>query len=392
MSMNRSAAESVNYTECLIDAVDEPLVSLNRDLRVVAANRPFYQIFDAKPMETLGRVIFDLGNEQWNTPGLRKLLDAVIRHKTTFGAYELERDFEKIGRRVMHLNARPLNGARGRGIIVLLSIEDITRRRSIERKLLQAHEKLSALSVELRYSAAVKAEFLANMSHALWTPLNSINGFSEVLSDEIFGPLNAKQKKYINNVLSSGKDLLLLVNKILDIAKIESGKTGLSLSMVPLAKTILEVAQFVEEAVAKKKLQFELELADSLPAIEGDELRIKEIIFNLLANAIDFTPENGSIGLRARMAGQMAEIEVWDKGIGIAPEHLLRLFEDFFRVDSLYSRVTDGIGLGLSLSKKLVELHGGKLSVESEGLNAGTAVRFTLPIISGMAPCLNPEN
>ena len=135
--------------------------------------------------------------------------------------------------------------------------------------------------------------------------------------------------------------------------------------------------------VGKKKLHMSLEIAEDLPNIEADELKVKEIIYNLLSNAVKFTPEGGKIGMRAKGAGSQIEIVVWDTGIGIAPENMAKIFEGFFRVDTPYSRLTEGTGLGLPLSRKLAELHGGKLTVRSEGLNKGTSVRLTLPLVSG---------
>jgi two-component system CheB/CheR fusion protein len=135
--------------------------------------------------------------------------------------------------------------------------------------------------------------------------------------------------------------------------------------------------------VSKKKIEMSLEIADDLPDIEADELKVKEIMYNLLSNAVKFTPEGGKIGIRAKKADSGIEVVVWDTGVGIARENMEKIFEGFFRVDTPYSRVTEGTGLGLPLSKKMVELHGGKLFVESEGLNCGTSIRFTLPIISG---------
>jgi len=143
-----------------------------------------------------------------------------------------------------------------------------------------------------------------------------------------------------------------------------------------------ELSMLVADMVSKKKLQMLLEIAEDLPNIEADELKVKEIVYNLLSNAAKFTPAGGKIGMRARKANSEIEVVVWDTGIGIAPENMSKIFEGFFRVDTPYSRVTEGTGLGLPLSKKLVELHGGKFSVESGGLNKGTSVRFTLPIIS----------
>ena len=220
------------------------------------------------------------------------------------------------------------------------------------------------------------------MSHELRTPLNSINGFSEVLFDETFGPLNEKQKKYVNNVLVSGNHLLLLINQILDMAKVESGKMRLAISNLPLKNLLNEISLLVADMVSKKDIHMEIDIAMDLPDIEADELKVKEIIYNLLSNAVKFTPEGGRLGLRANRLGSEVEVIVWDTGIGIAIENMEKVFEGFFRVDTPFSRVTEGTGLGLPLSKKLVELHFGKLTLESEGLDKGTSVRFTLPIAS----------
>ena len=270
----------------------------------------------------------------------------------------------------------------GKKRIILLAIEDITERREIETGLEKAHEELKALAAELKRTARVKSEFLANMSHELRTPLNSINGFSEVLFDETFGPLNAKQKQYVNNVLTSGKHLLLLINQILDMAKVEAGKMKLALTVLSMKTLLNDISMLVADMVSKKKIEMQLEIPADLPDIQADELKVKEIIYNLVSNAVKFTPEGGKIGMRAKKIGSDIEVVVWDTGVGIAAENMGKIFEGFFRVDTPYSRVTEGTGLGLPLSKKLVELHGGSFAVESEGLGKGTLVRFTLPIVS----------
>lgn len=379
------AQDALNYAESIINTVREPLIALDQDLRVVSVSRSFYDVFKVKPVETVGQLIYDLGNKQWNIPKLRELLETILPQKTTFDNYEVEHDFTTIGRRVMLLNARQIERGRGKERIILLAIEDITERKEIEKGLEKAHEELNVLATELKRTARVKSEFLANMSHELRTPLNSINGFSEVLYDETFGPLNEKQKKYVHNVLISGKHLLLLINQILDMAKVESGKMKLALSSLPMKSLLSEISLLVADMAGKKKLQLLLEIEEDLPDIEADELKVKEIIYNLLSNVVKFTPEGGKIGMRAKKVDSEIEIVVWDTGVGIAPENMDKIFEGFFRVDTPYSRVTEGTGLGLPLSKKLVELHGGKFSVESEGLNRGTLVRFTLPIISRKA-------
>ena len=380
--IKKSADEASEFAESVINTVREPLISLDQDLRVVTVSRSFYDFFKVKPDETVGQLIYDLGNKQWDIPKLRELLETILPQKTSFENYEVEHDFTTIGKRIMLLNARQIQRGAGKERIILLAIEDITERREIETGLEKAHEELYELATELKRVALVKSEFLANMSHELRTPLNSINGFSEVLYDETFGPLNEKQKKYVNNILTSGKHLLLLINQILDMAKVESGKMKLSLSRLPMKNLLNDISLLVADLVSGNKLKMQLEIAEDLPDIEADELKVKEIIYNLISNAVKFTPEGGKIGMRARKAGSEIEITVWDTGVGIADENMGKIFEGFFRVDTPYSRVTEGTGLGLPLSKKLVELHKGKLFVESAGLDKGTAVRFTLPILS----------
>jgi two-component system CheB/CheR fusion protein len=382
--IKKSADEASEFAESIINTVREPLISLDQDLRVVTVSRSFYEVFRVKPEETVGQLIYDLGNKQWDIPKLRELLETILPQKTSFDNYEVEHDFTTIGRRIMLLNARQIQRVSEKERIILLAIEDITERKEIENGLEKAHEELKELAVELKRAAQVKSEFLANMSHELRTPLNSINGFSEVLYDETFGPLNEKQKKYVNNVLTSGRHLLLLINQILDMAKVEAGKMKLALSSLLMKSLLNDISMLVADMVSKKKIEMLLEIAEDLPNIEADELKVKEIIYNLLSNAVKFTPEGGQIGMRAstRKADSEIEIVVWDTGVGIEPENMEKIFEGFFRVDTPYSRVTEGTGLGLPLSKKLVELHGGKFFVESEGLNRGTSVRFTLPIVS----------
>jgi two-component system CheB/CheR fusion protein len=373
---------ALEFAESIINTVREPLISLDQDLRVVSVSRSFYEFFKVKPEDTVGQLIYDLGNKQWNIPKLRELLETILPQKTTFDNYEVEHDFTTIGMRTMLLNARQIEQVLGKERVILLAIEDITERREIEKGLEKNHEELEKLAVELKRTTRAKSEFLANMSHELRTPLNSINGFSEILSDETFGPLNEKQKKYVNNILTSGKHLLLLINQILDMAKVESGKMKLALSSLPMKSLLNEISLLVEDMVSKKKIEMLLEIAEDLPDIEGDELKVKEIIYNLLSNAVKFTPEGGKIGMRAKKVDSKIEIEIWDTGVGIAPENINKIFEGFFRVDTPYSRLTEGTGLGLPLSKKLVEFHGGDFSVESGGLNKGTGVKFTLPIVS----------
>lgn len=289
MSAELVVEEAHRYAESIVETVREPLMVLNGDLKIVSANRNFYGTFKVTPDETIGSFIYDLGNKQWDIPKLRELLENVLPEKEAFDDFEVAHHFQDIGHKIMLLNARQIYRKDIGAKMILLAIEDITERSEIEDGLEKAHEDLKVLASELERTTRIKSEFLANMSHELRTPLNSINGFSEVLYDETFGPLNEKQRQYVNNVLTSGKHLLLLINQILDMAKIEAGKMELALSSLSMKNLLDEISLLVLDMVSKKKLEMSLEIAEDLPHIEADELKVKEIIYNLISNAVKFT-------------------------------------------------------------------------------------------------------
>jgi GAF domain-containing protein len=223
-----------------------------------------------------------------------------------------------------------------------------------------------------------KSEFLANMSHELRTPLNAIIGFSEVLGERLFGELNEKQAEYTDDILSSGRHLLSLINEILDLSKVEAGRMELELAKFDLPLAIDNARTFVRERATKHGIGLDVTVDDRLGEFVGDERKIKQILLNLLSNAVKFTPEGGRIGIKARQADGSVEISVSDTGIGIASEDQPKIFEEFRQVGSDYAHKVEGTGLGLTLAKKFVELHGGKIWVESE-VGKGSTFSFTLP-------------
>jgi GAF domain-containing protein/anti-sigma regulatory factor (Ser/Thr protein kinase) len=227
-----------------------------------------------------------------------------------------------------------------------------------------------------------KSEFLANMSHELRTPLNAIIGFSEVLGERMFGELNEKQAEYTDDILSSGRHLLSLINEILDLSKVEAGRMELEVATFDLPLAIDNARTFVRERATKHGITLEVDIDKRLGDYTGDERKIKQILLNLLSNAVKFTPVGGRIGIDARQIDGAVEISVSDTGIGIAPEDQPRIFEEFRQVGSDYAHKTEGTGLGLTLAKKFVELHGGKIWVESE-VGKGSTFTFTLPISAG---------
>jgi two-component system, NtrC family, sensor kinase len=224
-----------------------------------------------------------------------------------------------------------------------------------------------------------KSEFLANMSHELRTPLNAIIGFSEVLQEKLFGELNEKQAEYTDDILSSGRHLLSLINEILDLSKVEAGRMELELAAFDLPLAIDNARTFVRERATRHGIALDVTVDKRLGDFVGDERKIKQILLNLLSNAVKFTPEGGRIGINARQTDGAVEISVSDTGIGIAPVDQARIFEEFRQVGADYAHKVEGTGLGLTLAKKFVELHGGRIWVESE-VGKGSKFTFTLPI------------
>jgi signal transduction histidine kinase len=226
-----------------------------------------------------------------------------------------------------------------------------------------------------------KSEFLANMSHELRTPLNAIIGFSEVLQERLFGELNEKQAEYTDDILTSGRHLLSLINEILDLSKVEAGRMELETFPFDLPLAIDNARTFVRERAAKHGITVDIQVDERLGEYVADERKIKQILLNLLSNAVKFTPEGGRIGINARQVDRSVEISVSDTGIGIAPEDQPKVFEEFRQVGSDYAHKVEGTGLGLALAKKFVELHGGRIWVASEP-GKGSTFTFALPLQS----------
>jgi len=224
-----------------------------------------------------------------------------------------------------------------------------------------------------------KSEFLANMSHELRTPLNAILGFSEVLAERMFGEVNEKQAEYLQDILSSGRHLLSLINDILDLSKVEAGRLELELGRFHLPTTLDNALTLVRERATRHGITLTQTVDERLGDIVADERKVKQILLNLLSNAVKFTPEGGRVGLTATTAEGVVTIAVSDTGIGIAPEDQAAIFEEFRQVGRDDARKQEGTGLGLTLAKKFVELHGGRIWVQSH-VGQGSTFAFTLPV------------
>jgi GAF domain-containing protein len=233
---------------------------------------------------------------------------------------------------------------------------------------------------QLAAASQHKSEFLANMSHELRTPLNAIIGFSEVLGERMFGDINEKQEEYVQDILASGRHLLSLINDILDLSKIEAGRMELEVEEFDLPQAIGNALTLVRERAGRRGIELNETIDERLGTIRGDERKVKQVLLNLLSNALKFTPEGGRIDVRAAVADGTAEISVTDTGVGIAEKDQDAVFEEFRQVGAADKRM-EGTGLGLPLARKFVELHGGRLWLKSQ-VGVGSTFTFTLPLVT----------
>ncbi len=360
--------KALAHAETIIDTIPQPLVILDAQLRANTANHAFYKFFKVPIEEIKNKLLCEFGNREWDIPELQALLLEIIPTNKYIQNFEIAREFSKIGRKTMLLNARQFF-QEGKGMI-LLAIEDITERKKAEEIRFENERLVSA--------SKTRSEFLAIVSHELRTPLTSILGYSILLKEKNFGDLNQKQGFYVDNILSSSNHLLSLINTILDIAKMEAGKLELAIEEIPVRETINEIIVLIKERAEKGNIVIETQFDPLLGHIEVDRQKFKQILFNLLSNAIKFSKEDGgTITISTKNEGDTGMFSVRDTGIGIKKEDMQKLFHEFVQLDSGISRKYEGTGLGLVITKQLVELHGGKITAESD-YGKGSVFTFSL--------------
>ena len=389
----RAQAAEVRLRDA-INSVSEAFVLWDRGGRLLLSNQSFRDFFSLEP---------GLIKPGASYEAVKRLMRLAIKQEHAAveagpGVREAEMDN---GRWLQISERRTAEGG------MVLSAADITAiklqdeaRRANEAQLQLAVDSLEQSQAQLaelarKYEAekvraeganTAKSEFLANMSHELRTPLNAINGFSEIMVGEMFGPLGDRRyKEYAGDILSSGQHLLALINDILDMSKIEAGKMNLSFEPLNLEDVVDDAVRLVRNRAESSGLALEVDLHD-LPEFEADYRAIKQVLLNLLSNALKFTPHGGKVSVTAQVrrhiAGDRLRINVTDTGIGISPEDLSRLAKPFEQIESQHSKTQQGTGLGLALTKSLVELHGGELTLASTP-GEGTTVSVTIPLRQG---------
>ncbi|HEX6641399.1 MAG TPA: histidine kinase dimerization/phospho-acceptor domain-containing protein, partial [Thermoanaerobaculia bacterium] len=329
------------YAQDVVDTVREPLLILDGSLRVHSANRAFYQTFHVSSEETENRLIYELGNGQWDIPDLRTLLEDIVPKSSVFNDFELEHDFPVLGRRVMLLNARKLRQGSHAELLVL-AMEDVTERRRAEGEAAKAKEAAETAN-------RTKSLFVANMSHELRTPLNAILGFSEMLQEEAVERNLTDFSTDLSKISTAGKHLLGLINDILDISKIEAGRLELYLETFDIPSLIGEVTSTIELQVEKNGNTLEITFAPDIGTMRADLSKVRQGLFNLVSNAAKFT-HGGAIHIEAerqRMDGsEWILFRVSDTGIGLSAEQIVRLFQSFTQADTSTTRKFGGTGAG----------------------------------------------
>ena len=361
------------YAQDVVDTVREPLLILDSSLRVHSANRAFYQTFHVSSEETENRLIYELGNGQWDIPDLRTLLEDIVPTSSVFNDFELEHDFPTIGRRVMLLNARKLRQG-SHAELVVLAMEDVTERRRAEAEVAKAKEAAETAN-------RTKSLFLANMSHELRTPLNAILGFSEMLQEDAVERNLLDFNTDLQKISTAGQNLLVLINDILDLSKIEAGKMELHLETFDVAALIADVASTIEMQVVKNGNTLEVTCAPDIGFMHGDLSKLRQGLFNLVSNATKFTHDGVIKVLAERLPMDGSEwivFRVSDTGIGLSPEQIVRLFQPFTQADPSTTRKFGGTGLGLALTRRFCQMMSGDVTVHSEP-GEGSVFTIKLP-------------
>jgi len=375
--------DSLHRFSELLESAPDAILELDSEGRIMLLNRMAEQLFGYTRGELLGQTVETLVPEA--------LRGAHHRHRTEY----LDQPVTRPMGSGLKLEARRKDGSHfpveislspGKsvtGFRVTAIIRDVTERRQMEDQLRVVQEKyvheLELRNKESEQANQLKTEFLSNMSHELRSPLHTIIGFSELLAEELEGSLNDKQQRFIGHILRDSQHLLDLINDLLDLTKIEAGRLELQHEAFPIKAVIEETISSVRPRATAKSVEIPTDV--SIPTVVfADRLRLKQILHNLLTNAVKFTPNGGKVRVEAGHRDRFAEISVSDTGIGIPEDQHQAVFDKFYQVRTATKGGSEGTGLGLAITKRLIELHGGSIWLQSE-LGKGSRFTFTIPLV-----------
>ncbi|MCL1474060.1 CheR family methyltransferase [Argonema antarcticum] len=366
-----------DYAETIVETVQFPLVVLDADLRVNTANRSFYEMFQFSALEAAQFSLFGTGNGQWNIPQVQSVLEDILIDNIQIQNFEVNRYFEQIGQKTMLLNACKLQ-RQDEAAMILLSIEDITERKQFEteRSQLLMQEQLARQQAEIANRA--KDDFLSNLSHELRNPLNIMLGWSQLLRTRTLN--EAAVDRALEVIERSVKAQSQLIEDLLDVSRIMSGKLLLNIRPIDLRLIVQAALDILQLAMEAKNIQ----IVSSLSSITvlGDIDRLQQVLWNLLSNAIKFTPAGGRVEVTLLSVGNRAQIQISDTGQGIGADLLPQIFDRFRQGDSSTTKRVAGLGLGLSIVRHLVDLHGGEVQAQSAGEGQGATLTVWLPLQS----------
>jgi two-component system, chemotaxis family, CheB/CheR fusion protein len=395
-ALKRSAddiAAARNYAEAIVETVQVPLLVLESDFRVNTANRAFCDTFGAPELETAQfatgdatrTTIFELGNGQWDIPGLRSILEGIFTTDRHLQNFEVAHSFERIGQKTLLLNAVQIS-ADGDTHRILLSIEDITARKQYEteRSHLLVQEQSARQSAETANRA--KDEFLSNLSHELRNPLTAIIGWAQLLRANQLE--QTKIERGLEVIYRSAQAQSQLIEDMLDLSRITSGKLQLDPQRLDLVSVVNAAIESVQLAAEAKSIQISSQLTQTI--VMGDADRLGQVCWNLLTNAIKFTPTGGRVEITALTSATDIQLRFSDTGQGIAAELLPHIFDRFRQGDSSSTKKTQGLGLGLSIVRQIVELHGGTVAAQSAGVGQGATTIVRLPLDAAASDDLVP--
>ncbi len=379
-ALKRNAANlklARNYAEAIVETVQIPLVVLDTEMRVNTANQSFYETFHVSVAETSQVSFFELGNKQWNLPQLRSLLEEILVNDVQFQNFEIEHVFERIGQKTVLLNACKLR-QQDNTAMILLVFEDITERKQFETERAQLLAQEQSARQEAVEANQAKDQFLSNLSHELRNPLNAILGWAQLASKSNLD--SSTLTRAWETVYRNARVQTQLIDDLLDISRITNGKFHLNTYLLDLVSVVDAAIESIQLSAEAKSIQ--IVSHSSSATVLGDEDRLQQVMWNLLSNAIKFTESGGRVEITLLPVSNDAQIRVSDTGIGIRADLLPHVFDRFRQGDSSSTKATQGLGLGLSIVRHIVELHGGTVQAQSLGEGLGTTITVRLPLHS----------